>query len=224
MLLMRDLRLDTSSRGVGFTIGAPDVPSFFRTLGIRSLQGLIPNPGSPFSDFLEYIRFDLRQQTGPGSRYVASLLAATPPGVPSLEHWLIGGGAALGLVLAESLFRMRFSALMYKTRPSLVTGLTDAVRMGWQWFGRLTVHITILRVAQFVFLALFIVLPISMGQTFILPRLSGILGNQAAVSIGNLMLNALATPVTMLFTAFLAVYDARLYLRLLPANDRDDLT
>ena len=216
MLLMRDLRLDTSSQGVGFTRPAPDAQQLFRTFGIRTLQGLIPNPGSPFSEVLEFIRFDLRQV--PASRYVTTLLISPANGEVSLERWLIGGGAALAMLLGESLFRMRFSVLMHAPRPNLFTGLVGGLKIGWRWFGRLTLHITLLRLAQFVFLSLFIVMPLTLGQTLVLPRLTTLLGTQAAITIGNLALNALGTPVTMLFVAFLAVYDARLYLRLVQAK------
>ncbi len=214
MLLLRDLRVDTSSQGVAFTRGAPDATTFLRTLGIRSLQGLVPNPGSPFSDLLEYIRFSLRQPNATSSRYVAALIASGSNPPPTLQHWLIGGGALLAMFLAESLFRLRISAIMSQKRPNLVSGIVDSAQLGWRWFGHVTLHITILRLIQFFILALFFVLPLSAGQTFLLPRLSVALQSPATITVGNLIMTALATPVTMLFAAFLVVYDSRLYVHL----------
>jgi hypothetical protein len=209
MTLFRELRIDPSN--IGLTRVPASQQQIWRTVSVRMLDNLIPNPGSPFSDALGYLRLELRRSS------TTSSFSATAAdfGDVTATAWIIGIVAALALLLGESFFRMRINAVMDAQRPHLLTGLVDSFRLGVRYFGRLTLHITTLRLVQFLATALFITLPLTLAQAFIGPRAFTYFNNNNATGLVLLfLLEALASPVIMLFVAFVSVYDARLYLRL----------
>ncbi len=213
LLLFRELRIDTSNAGGSFV--AREGPVVARTIGIRTLPYLIPNPGPPYSEGLDLYRVYLRFSSAPVTSTSAGIPVQQPQPAPDDSFWLIGAAAALLMLFGESFFRMRINAIMAAPKPHLFTGFVESMRLGAQFFGRLTWHITLLRMTQFLLTVLFIVTPITLAQALIMPEILKLswVTTQYRTLI-PIALNALTTPVSMVFIAFVAIYDARLYLRL----------
>jgi hypothetical protein len=212
-MMLRDLRLDTTN--VNGRFGA-DLFQMWRAFYIRVLNAVVPTPDSPFNELLQYARLLLRTQF-----QVQSGVPISARTVPQIAvTWAFGISGLVLMVLAETFLRFRNVCTMAcpRTRNPLI-GLTRSAKLGWRYFGRLTLHIALLRFVFFVVTAIFITFPLTLAQSALFPNLFRLLGGASWVySISNVLLTAAAAPILMLFTAFALIYDARLYRHLTAAQ------
>jgi hypothetical protein len=134
---------------------------------------------------------------------------------------------AMMLIIAESLLRFRtvmafkpletFEASTMKSggeslrRFAALSPLIDSARMGLRYFGVITLHIWLLRLAGAALMLLFVTLPMAVSTQVMVPALISLSGKTPLLPAWHFVLSNLAAFVAALVIAFSTVYDARLF-------------
>lgn len=202
---LRDVQFDLSNLG-RISMNYPDA---LRAAAIRAFgYGIIPDAGAPFADWIAYTRFLIRRMSStayaPGSVYYN----------PDADDvGAIGAAAAGFIIVADVLLRMRTAAVIART-GSPAGALRHSLGLGVRHFGRLLAYVWALRLGVGLFMALFVWLPMTAIQSAIVPFVARETSSPWMYSTSSVLFLAAAAMVSMLFTAFSAVFDARLYKRL----------
>ncbi|HQZ98835.1 MAG TPA: hypothetical protein PLJ62_01430 [Thermoflexales bacterium] len=176
-----------------------------RAVAIRVVgYNLLPDPGPPFADALTYIRAMVRRMAVAYSGGVAYYA----PDAGGLA--LPAAGAFAALLVFETLFRMRFPSLM---RPgvSVARALADSATLGLRRFGTIAAYMWAQRLIFALGMALFVWLPLTVIQSVIMPLVLRGLSASWVTTLTNAMSLPAVALITMLFTAFSAVFDALLW-------------
>ncbi|MCL5996094.1 MAG: hypothetical protein M1546_08560 [Chloroflexi bacterium] len=201
-LLLRDLRLDVTNVG---RVNS-DVDDMARAIAIRALSGIIPDPGSPFSELQAYVRYTL-SRSAYYSWYLYRNMASNAP----MPLWLVGLVSVALMVAAETLLRLRAVMAMRAEGPGPLAGLLDSMRMGWRHFGFIAAQVWLLRLGMLAAGVLFTIIPITFVQSIFVPVFARQAGSFWPYP-GSMTLFALGSAlVGMVLLAFSVVYDTCLY-------------
>jgi hypothetical protein len=209
-------------------VGRRDVTVPAKTMALRTLDAFVPGPGSPFAEFVPFLRHSSFRRVPRSTdstnssdywRYVSDQVQA--PFVPTPTPVEEGGSpvlavslASLGaLLLAESM--LRFTPIMAmnsrgRRRLGAITPVLRSVWLGIRHFGVITKHVWLLRLAFVAGYGIFFMLPVVMSQDVVPPVMTSTW--KSATESWSASLTLMCYWLVMaLFTAFSAVYDARLY-------------
>jgi hypothetical protein len=207
--LLRELRLDLSEVSE-FSLG---LQSMGRSILLRILNSIIPDPGPPFTQVLDFMRSET-------TRVATSLVYAGGLSyyrVKTIEEiplpLLVGGGSLFLLIGGDALFRFVPAALMQAGSNPLL-GVVKALRLAGRHFGLVLMHIWVVRLVVFSVSAVFMIAPLVLVQSIGVPILIRSTGS-AWILLAALMVASVSLAlVGMVFTAFVTVYDACLYRQL----------
>lgn len=203
-VLLRDLRLDPSNLGrISF-----DVAGISYAIIVRSIGALIPDPGSPFSELLNYARVLMRRSA---SAY--TWLAQYYGGGAASRVWLVGLAGIVWIVVVDALLRMRFAAIM-GAGGGFLRAMADCARLGVRHFGLVLAHGWLVRLAIFGVSVLFVIAPLTIAQGALVAWLVRTAGSFWPWPVSQLVFVVGSSLVLMVFVAFATVYDARQYLAL----------
>ena len=206
--MLREMRLDATNVG-RFTTGIGDM---MRIAGARALATVMPDPGSPFSEGLNYLR-------GAVNRPVATtfLIATYSRDFTFIPYsaapvlWPIGLGCAIVVVITETLLQLRTVMAMRADGPGSVAGLTDSLRAGIKHFGTITCQVWMVRLVTVLAGALFVIFPLVFVQTFFLPLYARQIGGYWLYSASSMVLAVGSALISALWTTFAIVFDTRLF-------------
>ncbi len=190
------------------------------TTALRSLNALIPDPGSPIAEFtprLRYTSFRPPAQTSDDHQQLAAASnggnsgstssAVVNGAISSADLQRIVVASLVALVIGETLLRFRAVAAIQSA--GALAPLLRSVWWGMRFFISITIHVWMLRLMILAFSLVFIIFPVAIVQCLVEPTPAW---TGMASSILNLPLIVLALAlINSMFTAFGAVYDARLY-------------
>ncbi len=198
---LRAAQFDLSSIG-RVTASLQDVA---RATAIRMVgYNLLPDPGPPFAEALTYIRAMARRGAVAYSGGVAYY-------APDASELVAPAAAAFAaLLVLETLLRMRFPSLM---RPGVgvARALGQSAALGLRHFGLIAGYAWAQRLAFALAMGLFVWLPLTVIQGVITPFLSRGLGAAWLSALTSALSLPAVALITMLFTAFSAVFDALLW-------------
>ncbi len=202
---LRELRVDPSNLGrISF-----DVTGISYAVTVRSIGALIPDPGSPFSELLNYARVLMRRSA---SAY--TWLARQYGGGATSSAWLVGFAGIVWIVVVDALLRMRFAAIMGSADGGFLRAMSECVRIGVRRFGEVVTHAWLVRLAVFALSALFVIAPLTIAQGALVAWLVRTAGAFWPYPVSQLVFVVGSSLVLMVFAAFATVYDARQYLAL----------
>ena len=202
-LLLRELRVDLSNLG---RIGS-DYGGISYAVKVRAIGALIPDPGSPFSELLNYVRILIRRSSVAYTWFAFRYVESTASSV-----WLIGLAGVAWIILVDTLLRMRSAAVMNPDQGSFLRAMIDSVRMGACHFGPVFAHAWLVRGVIFIVSVLFVITPMTIAQGLIVTFLVRTAGSFWPYPASQLVFAVGSSLVLMVFAAFSAVYDARQYL------------
>jgi hypothetical protein len=210
-LLLRQLRLDVTNIGrVGI-----DYDGVSRVVGVRVLNGLIPDAGAPFDDLIAYARYLLRRSST--SYYWLYAFRAGLGDVP-LRVWLIGLGGLALMGGAGVLLRLRTAAILAGHKADQWAALGEGVRLGAGNWQHIAMHVWVVWIAGTLTNALFVIVPVALAEYLLVPRLVGEINRLWPYPVSALLFAVATGLVGLVLMAFSAVYDARLYLSLHPSH------
>jgi len=206
------------------------VPTYIHTFELRTLDALVPNPGSPFGEFVPLLRtttFANPFHHDEGNQYLqhvreGHLTSFIPAPIPTVDNpisLLTISLFSVSLLFFAELF-LRFTPMMamraYKRqRTGLITPMLQSVHFGLRYFRSLIVHPWLLRLVFVVSYSLLFILPVvlSEGAMPLIARLVFVSPTSKWLVVLILSSHSL---ITALFTAFSIVYDARLVMHYHP--------
>jgi hypothetical protein len=204
-LLLRQMRLDVTS--VSRVSG--DLDSIVRVMVVRVINGLLPDPGSPFSEVVNYARYLLRRSS---TNYYWLYAYRYTVGEVPVRLWLIALSSILPLFAAATLLRLRGAAIMSAPRVNQLGALAETVHLGIRHFGYVSTHGAVVWMAGASLTVLFGVMPLTLAQYLLVPAAARALGSLWPYPVSTLMFTVGTSLVTMVILAFGAIYDARLYM------------
>jgi len=214
-VLLRQLRLDSSNarwlRG--------DLDSVLNWTMIRSISTLIPDPSSPFAEWIAAAKYNLARTASSGyfSFDYYSRFAAREA---SLSVWLLGLGSAILLIAGETLLCLRTAAIFAAPQAKTATGwLPQTLRLGWRSFRRLSVWRWMLRIGIALLTTITLVLLPALHQMTIMNQIRQAIGTgywpyyiaQAGYGFVGAMIGGI-------LLAFSIGFEARAYLALQHAD------
>ncbi|MCL4507019.1 MAG: hypothetical protein M1140_13510, partial [Chloroflexi bacterium] len=208
--LLTELRFDLADiRQVNLSFDG-----MIRSITLRVAGSLIPDPGSPFTELLTYIRLE-------SSRVSAELIYAGGLSyyrvkiIPEIQWpWLLGAGGVIVLLVVDALSRFLMSAVMRSTGSNRWQSLWAAIRLSARNFGLVLAHGWIVRLFIFVISTVFMTAPLVLVQSTLVPLLVRATGSAWPFVVATMVLAISMALVSMVFVAFGVVYDACLYRQL----------
>ncbi|MCL5996096.1 MAG: hypothetical protein M1546_08570 [Chloroflexi bacterium] len=205
--LLREFRIDLGDAGqLSMTYDGVS-----RSLVLRTIGALIPEPGAPFNELLSYIRLE-------ASRVSTSLVYAGGFSfyrVKRIEEiplpWLVGAGSLLLLVGSDALLRFTTAALMDTPATRGWLAIAGALRLAGRKFWLVLRHIWLVRLAIFGVSTVFIMLPMVLVQNMLLPLLIRSMGGPWVYLAATVLISTSLALVSMVLTAFSIVYETCLY-------------
>jgi hypothetical protein len=200
-------------------VGRPamTMPDQGKVLALRTLDVLVPNSGPPFAEFVPVLRHAAFEQAAPVTFYEQRLAEEHGEDkvfsrARTVNLWLIALAGAFLLILAEAL--LRFTPVMAMSsceqrRQSAIMPLLCSVGFGIRHFGAITKHVWLLRLAFVAGYGIFFALPVVLSQD-VLPTIMTNEWKSVTASWSVTLTLICYWLVVALFTAFSAVYDARL--------------
>jgi hypothetical protein len=205
--LLRELQLDmTDMSRLSFGL-----EGMARSMGLRTLNDLFPKPSSPFIEWLSYFRTETTSMAttlvyaGGFSFYRVTAFDALP--LP----WLVGSASVAVLVATDGLLRFVTVSLMGAPTRHPITAVLGALRVARRRFRTVLTHVWLVRLSLLVLGALFVTVPLVLVQNILVPLLVRGTGSAWLFLAANMLLSISLALVSMLFDAFVVVYDARLY-------------
>lgn len=202
-------------------------------IGLRSLDAMIPDPGSPFTEYIPYFRLvafrDLSQSpagelTGMGQVVQSGVAALVTAGASddhashSLRFWLVGLGAVVLIVLAATLLRFYAVMALIPRKPAyslrgfgLLMPLIESVRFGFRHFSLITLHVWVLRLTIVAVSMIVVIVPVALSQSYAVPGVIRLIKAPWIHPASVLLLSMSLAMANAILAAFGAVYDARLY-------------
>jgi hypothetical protein len=206
------------------------------------LPVLLPDAGAPFADLLPAAR-EVLFQRAPRSQYELSFYVSTGNSISLVSEvsgklsdvmvnptQMIALASLVLLFLAETLLRFRFvlaleppEVMMASTvkpggrrlrRFAALSPFIDSARMGLRYFGVITLHIWLLRLAGAALMLLFVALPMAASTQVMLPALISFTGKTPLLPAWHFIQSSLAAFVAALVLTFSTIYDARLFVAL----------
>lgn len=206
-----------------------------------ALTVFLSDAGAPFSIVLPEIEAALlrRPQVSAYETYLADIRSYVTQEPPVIERirtihpdaWTVISVASFALLfLSETLLRFRvvmafeplerIAASNKKQggyslqRFAALSPLIESVRFGWRYFGIITLHVWVLRIAGGALVLLLVKLPMAAALHIALPALTELIGKTPLPPVLSFVQLGLAAFVAAIVLAFNTLYDARLFMAL----------
>jgi hypothetical protein len=200
-LLLREMGLDVSIVGER----ARSLEAMPHLVALRTADALLPDPGSPFVEFVPYWR---------------SITLERAPTVGASAFWpLVVAGIAL-IILADAMLRFRTVSAIKPNGYEITHGLArfawliESVRLGLGHFWQVSTHMCLLRLAALHIIASLLILPVVLIETIVMPQTMRLFQASLVLPPTIPLICASVAFVCAALRAFSIVYDARLYLAL----------
>ncbi|MCL5996095.1 MAG: hypothetical protein M1546_08565 [Chloroflexi bacterium] len=203
-LLLRQMRLDVTS--ISRVNG--DFDSMMRAVVVRAINGVTPDPGSPFTEMVSYARYLLRRSS---TNYYWLYAYRYTLGEVPVRLWLIALTSLVPMIVTGTLLRLRVAAIMSASRPNQMAALMESVQLGARHFRYVAAHGMVVWLASVSLNIVFSLVPLTLAQYLVVPAVARALNTLWPYPVSALLFAAGAALVGMVFLAFGAVYDARLY-------------
>lgn len=185
-IVLRGWRLDLNNAGrIALTFDG-----FFQALALRSLHTLGPDPGSPFAEFVPYLRHVVLSHS---------------------EFHVIGLGSIVFVIVADTLLRFRAITALTSIRPDLFTPVLESIGLGLRHFGAIACHAGLLRMGIATANVALVILPVLLAQSIVVPLITRTTGSSALYMPCLALMIAGSAWMNAVFTAFVATHDARLF-------------
>jgi hypothetical protein len=187
---------------------------------LRSWDALLPNPGSPVTEFVPRLRHTAFRQPQPAADHhqklvvesnnaingIRPLRTAETPALPAeLQRVVIAG--LLALTAGETVLRLRSVAAIRSA--GMLAPLLLSVAWGVRHFVPITIHVWLVRFAVLLFNIVFIIVPVVVVQCIADPPPAWTGLPSPVVSLPTIVFTI--TLINSGFGAFCAVYDVQLY-------------
>jgi hypothetical protein len=203
-VLLRQLRMDITSVDRVVT----DFEGMVRVVGVRIVNGLIADPGSPFTELVSYTRYLIRRSS---TSYFWLYPYQYTLGEIPLRTWLIGGLSLVPLISAGVLMRLRVPVIIAADQPNRLSTLYEGIRLGAHQAGYLFRHGALLWLITSVLNMVFVVIPLALSQYLLVPTLARETNELWAYPASTLLFTFGSALIGVAFTAFIAAYEAHLY-------------
>jgi len=203
--MLRELRLDISNAR---SIRIGDFGNILNWTLIRAISLLPPDPGSPFSDWLASVRYNLaRSLVGSYLGFDLSTVSRTP----SPATIVIGLASSAALVVVDALLCLRTAAI-FGARPEHGGWLVQAVRVSRTHFWRILIWRWSLRCAFVAFAVAALVLLPTLHQVLVIVPIRQMLG--AGYWIHHIAQSANGVAIALVNSVLIAagiVFEAQMY-------------
>ena len=205
---LRELRLDLSN----YRMLRAEASSITSALMVRGLAISVPDPGSPFSELYNYLRFSLSRST-PSASYSWLGMGQTI-GKTSVPIALVLLGSTTLILIFDTLLCFRHAEIMRQGRNGVLGWLVRCVQQARAHFWRVASVRLGLRLMTYLFTLVCLTLPMTVQQGLLLPRVVAQMQNYLPYALNNAAANIFLALANGVFIAFALVFDARLNLRL----------
>jgi hypothetical protein len=224
------MRLDPAHRQTDSRSG-PTLDSVVRELILHGAHALMPDPGSPFCELASTTQAGVLnswavagsvtwRMVNQGTPYVHT--ASVPPALAAepaylfgpLTFWLVTLGSLMLLLVTETALRFRVIAALQPGQAGSCRPWVDGIRLAWRHFGVVAGQVWLLRLAVTCVQLLLVGLPVALAQQVVHPTVSPLVGMTWVQPVCVLLTLVSMAVVNSIFTAFCAVYDARLFIAL----------
>ncbi len=185
-----------------------------RSITLRVAGSLIPDPGSPFTELLTYLRLE-SSRVSANLVYAGGLSYYRVKNIPVIQSpWLLGVGG-IGVLLAVDTFSRFLMAGVVRALPGTrLASVWAALRLALRHFALVLAHTWIVRLAIFTVSALFMTVPLVLVEGTLVPLLVRAMGSAWPIVIAGTAMAISMAVVSTVLLAFSVVYDACLYRRL----------
>ena len=205
---LRELRLDLSN----YRMLRAEASSITSALMVRGLAISGPDPGSPFSELYNYLRFSLSRSTP--SLYYSWLGMNQTIGKTSIPVALVLLGSTTLILIFDTLLCFRHAEIMRQEKTSMLGWLVHCVQLARAHFWRVASVRLGLRLMTYLFTLICLTMPMTVQQGLLLPRIVAQMQNYLPYALNNAAGNIFLALVNGMFIAFALVFDARLNTRL----------
>jgi hypothetical protein len=214
---LREMRIDLAD-AAQYTFG---MEGMSRAVALHAINRLLPDPGAPFTELLSYVKME-SARTSTILVYAGGLSFIRVKNIPEIPlAAILGVSGTLLLLVMDAVSRFAAAGIMLPVAKDGVQGKGGAMRMLGRALGlavrRLGVvlaHIWTVRLAVFGVTIIFVTIPQVLVQSVLAPLLIRTTNSAWIYLLANLAVSVSVTLVMMVFVAFSAVYDARLFLAL----------
>lgn len=215
-LMLREVRLEQSN----FRWLRSEPGALSHATVVRAISLSVPDPGSPFSEAYNYMRYSLGRTTNT-VYYGWSGYSATVNRLP--PQLLVLGLASLILVgLTETFLCLRHAAIMAVDKRNVFTWLREAIPLAREHFWQITGTRILLRVLIFLMTVMLYTVPITLHQGLVVPLLVRGVSSYLPYALTQSASSIFFTLISMAFIAFGLLFDARLYLLLKRQSPQND--
>jgi hypothetical protein len=206
-LLLRQLRLDITSVGRV----SIDFNSILRVVAVRVINGFLPDPGSPFSELVNYARYLLRRTS---SNYYWLYTYRSSLDDVQLRIWLIGLASLVPMIACGTVLRLRVAAIMSSQQPNQLSALYDGIQLGSRHTGYIFKHGATLWLASSCVMIVFVIIPEALSQYLLVPTLAREINTLWPYPASTLLFAIGSALISMVIVAFMTIYDAHIYTHL----------
>lgn len=206
--VLREMRLDQSN----YRWLRPESSAISAAIIVRSINMLVPDPGSPFTELYSYLRTSLGRTTT--SVYFGSMSYPQTLGKFTLSLGLMGVAGMAGIFLIETVLCFRHAEIMRQSRANLWNWLGRCVSLARRHFWQVASLRLLLRVIVFVLGVFCLTLPITLHQSLVVPIIVSQVQNYLPYALSTAATGIGGAVIGAIFIMFGLVFDARLNLAL----------
>jgi|GEM_PF-2222885 len=206
--VLREMRLDQSN----YRWLRPESSAISAAMIVRSINLLVPDPGSPFSELYSYLRTSLSRSTT--SVYFGSMSYPQTLGKFTLPLGIMGAASLMGIFLIETMLCFRHAEIMRQHKANAWSWLGRCVSLARRHFWQVASLRLLLRVIVFVLGVFCLTLPITLHQSLVVPVIVSQVQNYLPYAMSSAASNIGGALIGAVFIMFSLVFDARLNLAL----------
>ena len=214
-LMLREVRLEQSN----FRWLRSEPGALSHATVVRAISLSVPDPGSPFSEAYNYMRYSLGRTTN--TVYYGWAGYSTTVGRLPLQLSILGVASLILVGLTETYLCLRHAAIMSLNRRHPLAWLREAVPMARTHFWQITGTRILLRLLIFLLTVVFYTIPITLHQGLVVPMLVRGVSSYLPYALTQAASSIFFTLINMAFIAFALLFDARLYLMLKGGPNED---
>jgi len=207
-VMLREVRLEQSN----FRWLRSEPGALSHATAVRAISLSVPDPGSPFTEAYNYVRYSLGRTTN--TVYYGWTGYSTTIGKLPIELLMLGLASIVLIGLAETFLCLRHAAIMSGVQRNPLAWLRPTILLARERFWHITGIRIILRVGIFLLTVLLYTIPITLQQGLIVPLLVRQASSYLPYALTQSLSAIFFALISMAFIAFSLLFDARLYLAL----------
>ena len=206
--VLRELRLDLSN----YRWLRPESRAISAAMIVRSINTLIPDPGSPFAEIYSFVRASLARTSS--SVYFGSMSYPQTLGKFNSTLGLLGIVSVVGMVLIETVLCFRYVEVMRQQRADAWSWLGRSVRLVRGHFWQVALLRLMLRAVIFAAGVFLLILPLTLHQSLVVPTIVSRVQNYLPYAMSTVAGNVGSALIGAVFIMLCLVFDARLNMAL----------